>query len=295
MREIGRANLIGTTARELIARRDCIGRVLAVVTGAVYLQAEPRFSPSEENGIPENEIFWLAQNHVSMHPCAIRGDFDFTPLRDEMAVICDGRWLRFDTRRRTESRLHFADTPVWIPPTISPGRILPRDIVSNRARELHNVIRLEMPHPVNALPISQVERACRDGNLPHALQVGRELVGLGPGLTPSGDDFLGALLFVAWHLHVAYPETFEWEQQAVGDWLDWAHPRTNSISYAILRNHANGKGAEPLHNLVTALFQGKALDEMTAHVRVLLAIGSTSGWNMLVGAMTGLLLIERTH
>jgi hypothetical protein len=152
-----------------------------------------------------------------------------------------------------------------------------------------------MPRSVNALPISQVERACRDGDVPRALQTGRALVGWGPGLTPSGDDFLGALLFVARYLHAAYPAAFEWKQQAIGDWLDWARPRTNSISYAILRDHASGKGVEPLHNLITALLQSKASDEMTAHVRTLLAIGSTSGRDMLVGAMTGMLLIEDTH
>jgi len=321
MHEIGRVELIGTTARELIARRDFCGRVLAVVTGAVYLETEACFleaipPPMQvlelkmwgkfanlpyvdehivgENGVPGNGILWLAQNHLPMHPRAVRGDFDFTPLHEEMQVVCDGTWLRFDARHRSESRVQVADAPVWTPQPVAPGQILPRKVVSERAQKLRNAIELRIPRSANALPILHVERACRDGDLPHALQAGRELVGLGPGLTPSGDDFLGALLFVAQHLHAAYPEAFEWKQQAIGDWLDWAHPRTNSISYSILRDHASGKSVEPLHNLVGALLQGKASDEMTAHVRALLAIGSTSGWDMLLGVMTGMLLIEST-
>ena len=290
MREIGRAEWIGETAREVMARRDFAGRVLAVVTSAVYLKTETRFFPFGENGFLENEILWLTPNPVPLHPRALRGDFDFTPLRAEMAVICDRGWLVFDPRRRTESRVHFADALVWIPQTISPGRILPHALVRHRARELRNAIGLELS--ATPLPISPVERACRDGDLFGALDAGRALVGLGPGLTPSGDDFLGALLFGAWHLRAAYPEIIEWKHQAIEDWLNWAHPRTNAISYAILRDHASGKSVEPLRNLVNAMLQESTPDEMMPHVRALLAIGSTSGWDMLVGAMTSMLLLE---
>ena len=63
---------------------------------------------------------------------------------------------------------------------------------------------------------------------------GRELVGLGPGLTPSGDDFLGGLLFAAHSLKTAYPEDFCWGQEVITDLMDWARMQTHSISHAVL-------------------------------------------------------------
>jgi hypothetical protein len=138
-------------------------------------------------------------------------------------------------------------------------------------------------------PINEIVRACRSRDLARVVQAGRALVGLGPGLTPAGDDFLGGLLFAALHLQAAYSDALRWEQQPIDDLLIWARPRTNSISHAILCDHARGDGAEPLHDLVSSLLRGQDLP-MPA-VRRLLDIGSTSGWDIFTGAMAGMLLI----
>jgi hypothetical protein len=58
-----------------------------------------------------------------------------------------------------------------------------------------------------------------------------------------------------------------------------------------LCDHAHGHAAEPLHDLVAAMLTGKDLDAILMDVRRLLEIGSTSGWDMLAGALTGLLLL----
>lgn len=287
MREIGRANLIGTTARELMARRDCVGRVLAVVKGAVYVIARSTFASLSANSavkqspksnteiasshktvlaMTDDEILWLAQNHVPMHPRAIRGDFDFGALDVGMTFQSEGACLRFDN----QSTLQFLDACAWQPQTIDPGCVVPREVLIARIKDLIGFLK-----PVRSDLHS--------------------LIGLGQGLTPSGDDFIGGLLFAQWYLYKAYPETITWDQRAVDDLIEYARTRTNVISHAILRDHASGKGAEPLHNLVTALLQGKAPDELAAHIRALLAIGSTSGWDMLVGVMTSMLLLESTH
>jgi hypothetical protein len=140
-------------------------------------------------------------------------------------------------------------------------------------------------------PISEIAHACRGRDMAHVVEAGRALVGLGPGLTPSGDDFLGGLFFVAYHLSVAYPGEFHWDPQPMNDLLNWARAQTNPISHTILRDHARGHGAEPLHDLVTAMLQGQEPDAILMHVQHLLEIGSTSGWDMLAGAMTGMLFL----
>jgi hypothetical protein len=122
-------------------------------------------------------------------------------------------------------------------------------------------------------------------------RIGRELVGLGPGLTPSGDDFLGGLLFTARSLKMVYPGDFHWEEQPIIDLINWARARTNSISHAILSDLALGHGPEPLHDLVNSLLQSEDVGDVMAGVTRLLRIGHSSGWDILAGVLTSLLLI----
>lgn len=102
------------------------------------------------------------------------------------------------------------------------------------------------------------------------------LIGLGPGLTPSGDDFLGGVMLALHHVHR--------ETQARGLWR-WLEPRlarTSAISAAHLAAAAAGEGHEALHAALAHLFQRQpgwpaALDRLDA-------IGHCSGWDALAGA-----------
>lgn len=66
---------------------------------------------------------------------------------------------------------------------------------------------------------AEIVHACRDRDWTWVIKVGQELVGLDSGLTPAGDDFLGGLLFVAYHLNVLYPGVFCWKQESILNWL----------------------------------------------------------------------------
>jgi len=67
------------------------------------------------------------------------------------------------------------------------------------------------------------------------------LIGLGPGLTPSGDDFLGGILVTLHHLGI--PDV---AGDLAREVLARAEQRTNGISHAHLAAAANGEGLEPL-------------------------------------------------
>jgi hypothetical protein len=216
----------------------------------------------------EGEIVWLAQNHLPMHPRALRGDFDLSALRVGMTFQSDGACLHFDMGDHTGSPLRFVGARVWQPAAIDPARVAPREMVIARARAVDVT---DLPRPVRSLDDA------------------RALIGLGDGLTPSGDDFVGGWLFAAWHLGAAYSDAFRWEQSAVDELLDYARTRTNVISYALLRDHARGQGVESLYDLVAALLQGASLCEIETYARRLCAIGATTGKNLLAGAATGML------
>ena len=109
------------------------------------------------------------------------------------------------------------------------------------------------------------------------------LIGFGPGLTPSGDDFLAGALLA---LHALGRQAV---QQRLARWVTRAAgKRTSRISRAHLRCAAGGRGHERLHEFLAAL-GAEASDPVTA-MRALDRLGHTSGWDAAAGV---LLTLER--
>ncbi|MCY4382534.1 MAG: DUF2877 domain-containing protein [Nitrospinae bacterium] len=106
-----------------------------------------------------------------------------------------------------------------------------------------------------------------------------QLVGLGPGLTPSGDDFWCGVMIA---LHAL--GHFEIPEKIAGAVLCHAKERTNRISCAHMECAARGQGAQALHETVAAM--GVA-DEarLRSVLRALNKIGHTSGWDSLAGVV----------
>lgn len=104
------------------------------------------------------------------------------------------------------------------------------------------------------------------------------LLGLGPGLTPSGDDLLGGLLVALRALgHPALAAR-------LGAWLlPRAADRTHPISRAHLGAAAAGEGAEALHQSLASLASPGA-SGLAAALAALDRIGHSSGWDALAGA-----------
>ena len=109
------------------------------------------------------------------------------------------------------------------------------------------------------------------------------LLGLGLGLTPSGDDFVGACLF-ARRLRDDFLSSPSW-QEAATNLTRAAAVRSNSISAALFGDLACGAAYAPLHELAAALRCSDAA--LLAAARALTAIGHSSGWDMLTGFMLG--------
>jgi hypothetical protein len=100
------------------------------------------------------------------------------------------------------------------------------------------------------------------------------LIGLGPGLTPSGDDLVGGI-FVA----MTRMRWFGRASQFLLWALRYAKNRTNTISYAHLLAAAHdGEGAAGLHVALEAILSGNAPD-----LDAVAQVGHSSGWDMLAG------------
>jgi len=139
----------------------------------------------------------------------------------------------------------------------------------------------------------ELARACLDQDLHFVACVGKRMIGLGPGLTPSADDFLGGLLFAARYVHQSYPENLPWDETEILDLLDWAKTRTHPISRAIFSDLALGHGPKPLHDLIDGLAEGRGFNAVLEAALRVAAIGHSSGWDLLAGTAMGMLTIRK--
>jgi len=105
----------------------------------------------------------------------------------------------------------------------------------------------------------------------------QSLLGLGPGLTPLGDDLLGGAMLAMHSLGRADLAQVLW------DWLRAAaQQRTNKISLAHLSWAARGSGAEMIHQTISALMLNDT-DRLADSLKAVGRIGHTSGWDTLAG------------
>ena len=123
---------------------------------------------------------------------------------------------------------------------------------------------------------------CR-GDADAACEHGKRVVGLGPGLTPSGDDFLVGL-FAVLHLPGSPCERF---RAICAEIVDQTSSGTNAISAAALRAAAAGRVRQSIGAFIHELMHGRREGLLAALARVL-AIGSTSGSDIVAGIVSGL-------
>jgi hypothetical protein len=131
--------------------------------------------------------------------------------------------------------------------------------------------------------------ACLEHQPTRIPSIADKLIGLGTGLTPSGDDFLGGMFFALHQLQAAYPDS---------DFADFHLPlesyrtRTHLISYTLLNDLAHGYAVAPLHLLGNGLLMGEPFENIYLYVTQLTSIGHSTGWELVTGLLTGLLITD---
>jgi hypothetical protein len=120
-------------------------------------------------------------------------------------------------------------------------------------------------------------------------QLAKAGLGLGPGLTPSGDDFIGGLLF-SLHLAGICDASLVAVAGACGERVSRLAPeRTTPVSAALLADYGRAEGPEPLHRLALNVLVGnvtgcaQACDDLAA-------IGAATGRATLAGFVAGLVM-----
>ena len=115
------------------------------------------------------------------------------------------------------------------------------------------------------------------------------LAGLGPGLTPAGDDFLAGVLLA---LALAQEHEPDADLKGIGSMLlETAAPRTHEISAAYLKAAHAGEASDRWHRLLGALGSGEP-SAIAEAARGVTRTGETSGADMLAGFVIAMQAVQ---
>jgi hypothetical protein len=134
-------------------------------------------------------------------------------------------------------------------------------------------------------PLAALRGAVRRADLDAALRTAVRLIGLGPGLTPAGDDVMAGTMAGLVLLGHPSAERFATSVHAL------AAGRTTELSRALLRHAAAGRVSGEYAAVLQGLVGERPLGPAIAG---LLATGSTSGRAMALGLCTAIDLVDRT-
>jgi hypothetical protein len=276
------------------------GTVLASVTGAIYLLCE------------RDELLWLAPQTSPMHRRCLRVSSPLPRMEvGEGFHLRDGRLVT-----GTGQTFDFAGAPVWKPPVLSIGKTIPVSHLAGLVQSAYHRLAAQKKSgwgvlipailqiaggqgepevagngfvlPGNVWPaVRGILLASLARNFNPILSYVAGLVGLGTGLTPSGDDFLGGLFFASTLLRCAYPDIPYLQAWNYVDFILGCKTQTNLISFTLLKDHSQGHALEPLHLFANALLAGQ-LDQTLPFASGLAGVGHSTGWDVLAGFLVGM-------
>ena len=200
-----------------------------------------------------------------------------------------GLEIQFDAASRWSPRLDSSTAAAtegaarWVGRTAATRRV-----AGTRASAggLGPLLRDDVSHdPVGILAVArpmlrELVVALQTGDRSHAVEAVTRLIGLGPGLTPSGDD---VLVGVEAALHALAQPSAGFLAMATSDVED----RTTELAATLLRHAAAGEFAERVHLLLGALL-GSDDEAIPAALDRAVAWGATSGSDCLLGVLIGL-------
>lgn len=286
-----------------------LGAVKSSTVGVVHSVFERTF-----NILIGGVLVGVVRSDISLHPVDMRTD---VPPGETMPSLGVKKGMPV---RVLESKLlvddileiNLADAKIWKPPTKVEKPLAPNEISRNlelarqtavsrtcaeglgqllnhldaigcgempAARDLNDVARKALPNIVGLV------KAVRNGNTAAVESTTKNLVGLGPGLTPSADDMLVGFTGALW-----------WTSRSLGKDMDMvgkincvivSHAdRTNLLSRQLLQLAARGEVNERLGELFTAILAGPASKIEQLATRIM-KIGESSGIDMMVGLLLG--------
>jgi hypothetical protein len=148
------------------------------------------------------------------------------------------------------------------------------------ASNFNQVAKVTLPHLVNLF------EAIKSEDIDEIKKISRNLVGLGPGLSPSADDALTGLMVALWWSTGSLGGDIGRVKKINGAIISYAN-KTTLLSQQLLKHAARGETNEAVEFLLDAIFVGD-VEDVEASAEKVLMIGETSGVDMMVGLLLGL-------
>jgi len=114
------------------------------------------------------------------------------------------------------------------------------------------------------------------------------MIGLGPGLTPSGDDFLAAFTSVGVAMGRGGGEMGPRARALARILLEEAGGRTAPLSAAMFEDASRGEMNEPVLRFISSILRDQDLAHAEPYAREVASIGAFSGEDLLNGAAAAL-------
>lgn len=266
------------------------GKVLAAFSKVIYLLTET------------DELFWITTGDSPMHRCCAQVSSPLPGLltgslfhaQDQRLMVNPDFLFEIDPASpwgepHLNSLVDIAELPSRTYSFFSSldlsqakgfGNFIPQILSSSIINFTDPILRHAQPL------VLDMARACLDHQPSRIASIADKLIGLGAGLTPSGDDFLGGMFFALHQLQAAYPES---DFAAFIFPLEPYRMRTHQISYTLLNGLAHGHAVAPLHHIVNSLLSGYSFEAVEPYVSQLTSIGHSTGWDLLTGLLVGLL------
>lgn len=300
-----RVTWLGLRANARLHESGRMWTVLASVSGAIYIADA------------EGDLLWIADDPTALHPRAILLR-DLPAARPIPGSSCsiENRCLRL----REETVIETSGAHVWLPESLGVSRV-PEPGLTKRVGDAIEQIALQAPvrgvvartalsnEPEESrgtrpslgtgieavvqrafAPLCRVSAGCA---VPAALCGASGLVGLGEGLTPSGDDLLGGFLFTLRTLDSVLSGRLEIDWHHVEAWLQRNEERTNRISFLVLADHAHGEASAVLSEFVHAVLEGSPQEDLVELGIAVARVGHSSGWDMLAGVRFACSVVAR--
>jgi hypothetical protein len=294
---------IGRKSRDIL-KSGSQGRILTKLSRAIYL-----------NSI-DNELFWLVTKNIAMHCRGVqlltslpRVDADSSySVREQHLLL--GNHIAFD----------LSPAATWVAPCPNLDEVIPLEELPDRLWTITCLFN-DYPTPngfgiylldfvktlfgnyqLSDIPKSglaegnyqsafiNIVQACIMNDFNQIFRFGKDLVGLGEGLTPSGDDLIGGILFANFMLQEIYTQYQGFNPSDMELFLDYSSKRTNVISYTMMKDLAEGNASSPLHGFINALLTDQNLENVQTFGLELVQIGHSTGWDLLTGVWIGMLL-----
>ena len=265
----GRPGAASVCLRPLLAAEPRPARVIGVSAAALYLAVARAGDPVPIVAVVSADGIRLPNSVVVASRAASR---PFEGVRQGQSAMVGAGGVRIGEWGVRVARW-------WAP---RPTR---RPVQSHLLRT--GLVALTAERPFGLVPASVTDRldrlaaALRAHDLPLALAWARALVGLGPGLTPAGDDALAGLVLALGSF--AWPDT-ELVARFGRQITAYAVGRTTALSAALLGHAAAGQAADEVVDVLDALAGRRPARPA---VERLLRVGHTSGSCLATGLAAG--------